>query len=317
MHLTSAHRPELQKEKGCVMAKMPKGQPRSVPDPLAEQYAKMIEDASREGFSGPDRRLDFSDAPRGDGSLVKIGDNWYRSMDNGQAQVLVPVANPLFSPAELAQQQQGIRQALLDASYPIAGAASGVAALAGASPAARDLARMLGAAVDTTLSLGAARRPPAPRAVRAEVVPPPQVRPSARYGELNAKGQAGGMNATLASPMLGTGTRANRRLTPPGWSGHGTNYNEGRGHLLAAGLGGSGRDMRNIVTLTQNPTNTPWMQDFERAVARRVQDGEVVEYSATPLYGDALRPSALLLTAHGSKNGTSAKVVSNTARRRK
>lgn len=277
----------------------------------------MIKDASREGFSGPDRRLDFSAPPRGDGALSKIGDDWYRYVDNGQAQVLVPVANPRFSPAELAQQQQGIRRALFDASYPIAGAASGVAAFVNASPATRDLARMLGATVDTTLSLGAARRPPAPGAVKAAVVPPPQVRPSARYGEVNAKGQAGAMNATLASPMLGTGTRADRRLTPPGWSGHGRNHNEGRGHLLAANFGGSGRDMRNIVTLTQNPTNTPWMRDFEQGVARRLRGGEVVEYSATPLYGDGLRPSAVLLTAHGSKNGTSAKIISNKAKRRK
>jgi hypothetical protein len=115
------------------MAKMPKGQSRSVPDPLAEQYDQMIKDASREGFSGPDRRLDFSAPPRGDGALSKIGDDWYRYVDNGQAQVLVPVANPRFSPAELAQQQQGVRRALFDASYPIAGAASGVAAFVNAS----------------------------------------------------------------------------------------------------------------------------------------------------------------------------------------
>lgn len=299
------------------MAKMPKGQPRSVPDPLGDPYDAMIRTVSQQGFSGPDRRLDFSAPPRGDGALSKIGDDWYRYVDNGQAQVLVPVANPRFSPAELAQQQQGARRAMFDASYPFAGAASGVAALAHASPAARDLARVLGAAVDTTLSFGAPRRPPAPRAVRTQVVPPPQVRPSARFGELNAKGQATGMNATLTPPMLGAGTRASRSLIPPGWSGHGKDYNEARGHLLAAGLGGSGRDMRNIVTLTQDPVNTPRMRGFEQAVARRVRGGEVVEYSATPLYGDASRPSAVLLTAHGSTSGTSAKVISNQAGRRK
>lgn len=300
------------------MAMMPKGEPRSVSDPLAEPYDEMIRAATRDGFSPPTGRLDFNKPAGEGGGYVKIGDRWYRSAGNGQANVLVPADNPSYSPAELAQRREAVERALFDASQPMAGVASGFAALVGASSEARDVARVIGAAADTALSFGASRTPPAPRAARSgQVSPPPEVRPGIRYGELNAKGQATGVNATITESMIGTGTKANRRLYPPGWSGNGTLHNESRGHLYANILGGSGGETRNMVTLTQYPMNSPWMRDFEVSMARKVRNGEIVEYFGIPLYGNGPAPAAILLTAHGSKSGTSAKVIGNPAGRRK
>lgn len=141
-------------------------------------------------------------------------------------------------------------------------------------------------------------------------------RPNIRYGNLNTNGQAGGVSATLTAPMIGAGTRANWRLTPPGWQGNGPKYNEARGHLLANQLGGSGGDMRNLVTLTHNGANKPQMKSFEDKVARRVAGGEVVEYSATPMYDNGvLPPSGVLVTAYGSRATPSARFIPNPAGR--
>jgi hypothetical protein len=128
-----------------------------------------------------------------------------------------------------------------------------------------------------------------------------------------------GFDATITKPMLGTGTKASRRLTPPGWQGHGGRYNEARAHLLAQSLGGAGGlEMRNLVTLTQNGANSPHMRDFEQGVARRARAGEVMEYAGRTFYEDGvLPPSAILLTAHGSRGGVpSARLIRNPAGRR-
>ena len=151
---------------------------------------------------------------------------------------------------------------------------------------------------------------------RSEPDPEGFQRPNIRYGNLNGIGQASGVTATLTEPMLGTGTKANWRRTPPGWQGNGREYNEARGHLLAKRLGGSGGDVRNLVTLTHRGANTPQMQGFENNVARRVAGGEVVEYSATPMYDNgALPPSSVLVTAYGSRGMPSARFIPNPAGR--
>lgn len=91
-----------------------------------------------------------------------------------------------------------------------------------------------------------------------------------------------------------------------------------RGHLLANLLGGTGRDLRNLVALTQTPTNSPHMRDFEVAAAKRVRAGEVVEYAVTPFYADGiLPPSAMLMTAHGTRQPSTARIVFNPAGRRR
>lgn len=76
--------------------------------------------------------------------------------------------------------------------------------------------------------------------------------------------------------------------------------------------------MRNIVTQTQNGSNTPQMRGFENAVAGRVRAGEVVEYFSKPVYGQkALPPSAILLTAYGSRGAPAARLIPNPAGRRR
>lgn len=298
------------------MARMPKGEPVSVPDPAGELYDEMVRRAQQDRFSPPDRRTDFSRTSRG-GSNVKIDGQWYRSMDNGRTNVLVPAGDLSLTPAELAQQQQAAREALFDANNTMAGVAVGLATLAGASLSGRRKARVAGAAVDAAL-MGAATRARSP-AISATLpeLSQSQIRPSVRYGTLNTSGQATGVNATVTAPMLGTGTRANPKLSPPGWRGNGSFNNEARGHLYANNLGGSGDNIRNLVTQTQQPMNSPWMRDFELSVARRVRNGEVVEYFATPLYGKAQPPAAILLMAHGSRGKTSGVIVDNPAGRRK
>jgi len=125
---------------------------------------------------------------------------------------------------------------------------------------------------------------------------------SVDYGTLDALGRPTGVNATITQDMIGTGTAANSGIIPPGWSGNGTVFNEGRGHLLGAQLGGSGDVPENLVTLTQNPANTPVMRDVETAVRNTVDNGQVVNYSSTPIYnGPNLVPRGITIQAQGSE----------------
>jgi DNA/RNA non-specific endonuclease len=280
----------------------------------ANTTEELFAQVSRDGFSWRPT-FNFQTPPPGRGTM-KVGDQWYRSMDNGHAIVLAPIDDPRFSPAEHAQQREAVRRAIFDANHTLGGVAAGLATLVGASPGARDIARGVGAAVDAALMLGTGARPPRLGEAKPQLAPPTQERPSIRYGQTNSMGQATGVNATIVAPMLGTGSKANRRNQPPGWSGNGNKYNESRGHLLANNLGGAGNRKENIVTLTQTPSNSPDMRTFEHSVARRVKNGEVVEYFATPLYGDAPAPGAVLLTAHGAIGGSTAKVIGNPAGRR-
>jgi len=121
------------------------------------------------------------------------------------------------------------------------------------------------------------------------------------YGSLDALGRPTGVTATITRDMIGTGTPANPSVTPPGWSGNGTFFNEARGHLLGAQLGGSGDVAENLVTLQQLRANSPVMRGFETSIRAAVENGEVVEYSATPIYnGDNLVPRGITISAHGS-----------------
>ena len=107
---------------------------------------------------------------------------------------------------------------------------------------------------------------------------------SIRYGELDELGRPTGVQATITRDMIGTGTKANPSIEPPGWSGDGTRFNEARGHLLGKQLGGSGDDARNLVTIQQRPANTPVMSGFEGQVRQAVEGGQTVNYSSTPIY---------------------------------
>jgi len=241
---------------------------------------------------------------------------------DGRANVLVPVDASRLSPAQLEERRRAVARVQFMMGSPLGAAAYGLASLAGVSPRARDAALAAGGLADVTLGAVAPRAMPARSSAppaQERLAPLGWPRPSVRYRDLNANGQAAGIHATLTAPMLGTGARASRRLTPPGWQGDGKRYNEARGHLLAKSLGGAGGlESRNFVTLTQKGANSPQMQTFERDVARRVREGEVVDYSATPLYDDGvLPPSLIVLTAHGSRSGPSARLIRNPAGRRK
>ncbi|WP_328541835.1 DUF6531 domain-containing protein [Streptomyces sp. NBC_00371] len=103
------------------------------------------------------------------------------------------------------------------------------------------------------------------------------------------------MHATITNDMLGEGTDARQSLRPPGFV-HGTDHNQGRGHMLAQALGGSGDTLDNLFTITQNPTNSPHMRDLElqiRDAARTTagHPGEIVQYSVYLEYTDDKKTS--------------------------
>lgn len=252
---------------------------------------------------------------------VTIGGRTYREVDNGRACGVVPADDPLVSPAEREERRHALERVSFMADHPLAGAAYGITALTNSSSRVRGEALIAGALADSTM-LGAAplggwvsgAMRPSPR----QPAWPTWRRPDIRYGELSGNGQATSVTATLTTPALGFGTKANRRLIPPGWQGNGNDHNEARGHLLGNQLGGSGDDLRNIVTLTHRGANTPQMLNFENDARRRVRAGEVIEYLAQPLYNEGtLPPSAILLTARGSRDAQSARLIQNPAGRRR
>jgi hypothetical protein len=252
-------------------------------------------------------------------SVVKIGTQYFEGRDNGRANVLVPIEDPTVPEIVRAEQRRAVQRALFIADHPLAGVGYTFATLAGAQQDRRDAAMLAGGLADVAL-LGAAglgaefQRPLAPKV---GIGPIPNARPNIRYRTSTSKGQAGGMSATLTSDMLGTGTKADRRLQPPGWRGNGKIFNQARSHLLAKSLGGTGaynKDVpnKNIVALTQHPTNSPEMRAFESDIARRVKQGEIIEYFVTPLYDEgSLAPAAMLLTAFGARGEPVARVIQN------
>ena len=301
------------------MAQMLTGEPRSVPDPDSEPYNEMIRNErlkramAEDGFQPGLDHFSPNSPP--------IGVPLPASVPRTPQDALFCTDPSAIPPDELAGRQRAIERASFMASSPLAGAAYGVASLANASPQARDQALAAGAALDTVM-MGAApfglrvcSRPTPPAS---GVGPVGWQRPAIRYGDLDADGQVTGVSATITGPMLNTGTRANWRRTPPGWQGDGDKYNEARAHLYGRQLGGSGEDPRNLATMTQIGANTPQMSSFENEVARRVRAGEVVDYFSKPLYqSGVLPPSAVLVSATGSRQRPAAKLVLNPAATRR
>lgn len=120
------------------------------------------------------------------------------------------------------------------------------------------------------------------------------------FGELDELGRATGVKAVITPEMIGTGSSAASRIRPPGFKG--ASERHARGHLLGNQLGGAGNDKRNLVPLFQNPANHPEMSSFERQVRKAVEGGEVVEYTAVPIYrGSDPVPIGVTLTAKGDK----------------
>jgi hypothetical protein len=130
-------------------------------------------------------------------------------------------------------------------------------------------------------------------------LPVPPQSPGVVLGELDDLGRATGASATITREMLDTGTEASQAIRPPGFAGGAAG--QARGHLIARMLGGTGRDARNLVTLYQNPVNSPIMRDFEQEVYNAVDAGQTVKYSVQPIYrGTEAIPRAVTLRATGS-----------------
>jgi hypothetical protein len=263
----------------------------------------------------PDPRLEALRQPSRLTPTVTVGGQRYKEVDNGQAGVLVPAEDPVL----FGRQREAFQLADTMAKSPLAGMAFGLASLLGNSPAAREKALAAGAATDSIIqSLAPFGARPVGRMSAAPTQAPaaPKWRDPVRLQNLNAQGQATGVDAIVTKSMLGTGTKAYWRLTPPGWQGESDEFNEARGHLLARELGGTGKDPRNLVTLTQNPANNPQMSGFERDIANRVRAGEVIDYRAVPMYDKGvLPPAGILVTATGLRGAPTAQIIPNPAGR--
>ncbi|WP_399932923.1 DUF6531 domain-containing protein [Streptomyces kanamyceticus] len=139
---------------------------------------------------------------------------------------------------------------------------------------------------------------------------------SARFGKLDDLNRPTGVFASLRKEMLDTGTPAGSTWSP-GWRGHGTSFNEARGHLLANRLGGPGKgslSRQNLVTLTQDPVNTPVMRAIEDKVYRAVAKGENVQYSVVPRYeGTNPVPTRLEISAYGNRGFSLTEKLENPA----
>ena len=121
------------------------------------------------------------------------------------------------------------------------------------------------------------------------------------YGSMDSLGRPTGIRAIITAAMIGTGTKANSRIEPPGWQGG--DHNQARGHLLGKQLGGSGDERKNLVTLTHRGCNTPYMRDFENAVRDAVEGGQNVDYRVTPIYeGNNPVPVGVTMEARGDGN---------------
>jgi hypothetical protein len=310
------------------MAQMPKGKPRSVPDPLGDQIEAVhrrerlkrerTEDAiaRSESFSPTARLSGVRNGPRLS-PTVTIGGQTYREVDNGRANVLVPVDDPLFTPAEREAQRRGIERTAFSATHSMGGTLDGMAAFLGAPQAWRDPI-LIGGAVLDTVATGLAPRGGATSATK--LAPPPRQMPQrrvdlgpARFRRMTSAGQATGVNATVRKEMLGTGTDADRRITTPGLR---DTKGTARAHLLANQLGGRGDIRANLMTATHNPTNNSFMKKFENGVAQMVRGGEFVDYFVKPIYGrEALPPRFIMMTARGSNGSQAARIVENPAGR--
>ena len=83
------------------------------------------------------------------------------------------------------------------------------------------------------------------------------------YGEYDELGRPTAANALIVPSMIGTGTSAQQDIRPPGFISGLDPNNHSRGHLIGRQLGGSGDEAKNLVTLYQNPVNTPYMTKYK------------------------------------------------------
>ncbi|MEV0810322.1 ricin-type beta-trefoil lectin domain protein [Micromonospora sp. NPDC050200] len=137
---------------------------------------------------------------------------------------------------------------------------------------------------------------------------------SIRYGGLDANHRPTSVSASLNASMLDSGSAASSRIKPPGWPGNGDDFNVGRGHLLARMLGGSGSRRSNLVTITQDPVNSPIMRDLEQKIYDAVKGGQNVQYTATAVYhGGGPIPIGIRMEAYGNGGFSLNEYISNPA----
>ncbi|ELY7495641.1 DNA/RNA non-specific endonuclease, partial [Cronobacter sakazakii] len=121
-----------------------------------------------------------------------------------------------------------------------------------------------------------------------------------KYGELDSLGRPTGVQARLNASHVNTGTHANPNIQPPGFI-TGAGSNRARGHLLGRQLGGSGDDVRNLVTIQQRPANTPVMSGIEGRIRKALEQGEIIDLNITPIYhGPSRIPAGITIKAEGS-----------------
>ncbi|MGX6961590.1 DNA/RNA non-specific endonuclease [Vagococcus xieshaowenii] len=114
------------------------------------------------------------------------------------------------------------------------------------------------------------------------------------YQALDKLGRPTGADALLTKSMIGTGSKANKEIKPPGFISGLSPYGHSRGHLIGNQFGGSGNEKKNLVTIYQNPVNSPYMTSYEGKVRDVLNRGGVVRYRVVPLYdGDKLMPAAI------------------------
>ncbi|ANZ17443.1 DNA/RNA non-specific endonuclease [Streptomyces noursei] len=116
---------------------------------------------------------------------------------------------------------------------------------------------------------------------------------------LDSMGRATGVETKITQDMLDTGTKASRRVKPPGWEGEAADHT--RGHLLARSLGGDGRSEANIAIMYDKANNEA-MKDIELQIYDTVKNKGPVDYFATPVYahpGDLI-PAGIHIEATGS-----------------
>ncbi|MEV0982607.1 ricin-type beta-trefoil lectin domain protein, partial [Streptomyces sp. NPDC049915] len=103
------------------------------------------------------------------------------------------------------------------------------------------------------------------------------------YGTVDADERRSGAVAIVTPELVDAkvGTKASRRIKPPGFvSG---DNGDARGHLIPRAAGGSGSVEANIVRTTASIDNGV-MADFEEEILDHVRAGNTILYSATPHY---------------------------------
>lgn len=129
------------------------------------------------------------------------------------------------------------------------------------------------------------------------------------YGSLDNLGRPTAAEAVINKALVDkkSGSSANRDIRPPGFKSGNEPYGHSRGHLIGKQFGGDGNDKRNLVTMFQEPVNSPLMTDYENYVRWAVSyKRETVRLRVTPIYsGKELIPSEIKLEAQSMGNAHS------------